>query len=140
MASAVIAVAKTGRPSAAMNVRSTLQAICGIIDQHNSAMKLPAIFATCGSCPAASMIVSPNWQSVMPPRPSNSESHSAIRTERRTSRTAWRIRPSSAAISGATAPVSPEKHHIISPNSEVERLAAASGSCPSRATKITSTA
>jgi hypothetical protein len=40
-----------------------------------------------------------------------------MRALRRTSRTAWRRLPSSAAISAATIPVIPDKHHIISPNS-----------------------
>ena len=95
--------------------------------------------AAMGACwPSASSIASPNWHTASPNSPQASDSHSAMRTERRTSRTAWRRRPSSAAISGATAPVRPEKVQVISPSSEVVRLAAASGSVPNRAMKMTS--
>jgi hypothetical protein len=100
----------------------------------------PASSAMRGSCPVTSMISRPNQHTPIPARPHRADSHSAMRALRRTSRTAWRRRPSSAAISAATIPVSPEKHHIISPNSEIDRLDAASGSSPSRATKITSIA
>ena len=43
-------------------------------------------------------------------------SHSAIRNDRRTCRTACRRRPSSAAITGAAAPTSPINAHIITEN------------------------
>ena len=76
----------------------------------------------------------------MPSNPHRTLSHKAIRTERLTSRTAWRARPSSAAISGATAPVRPEKVQTICPNSEAESDAAASASVPSRAMNTTSVA
>ena len=102
--------------------------------------KPPASVATRGCWPVSSMIRSPNAQIAMTPRPANTASHSPIRIVRRTSRTACRRRPSSAAISGAAAPTSPVIDHISSPNSETDSDDAARFSAPSRATKITSTA
>jgi hypothetical protein len=63
-----------------------------------------------------------------------------MRTVRRTSRTAWLRRPSSAAISGEAAPTSPERLQISRPKIETARLDAASEAGPSRATNSTSTA
>jgi hypothetical protein len=117
-----------------------LAAIIGIIAHMITRRNPPAISAMRGSCPVTSMISRPNQHTPMPVRPQTTDSHSAMRALRRTSRTAWRRRPSSVAISAATIPVRPEKHHIISPNSAIDRLEAASCASPSRATKITSIA
>jgi hypothetical protein len=140
IASKVISVANSGRPSAETKVRKTLLRIEGIIANISTARNPPARAEIAGSWPVNSMIRSPARHTAMPPSPTSTASHSAIRTERRTSRTAWLRRPSSAAISGAQAAVRAEKHHIISPNSEIDRLEAASACSPSRATKITSSA
>src|SRR3546814_3824742 len=67
-------------------------------------------------------------------------SHSAIRTVRRTSRTACLRRPSSAAISGADAPIRPEPVQSSRPKIATPSDEAASAASPSRATKMTSTA
>ena len=66
--------------------------------------------------------------------------HAAMRTDRRTSRTAWLRRPSSAAISGDAAPTSPVRLQISRLKTETVSDAAASCAGPSRATNTTSSA
>ena len=64
--------------------------------------KSPASRASTGVWPVISTIRSPKRHTTTPNRPSTTHSHSAMRTERRTSRTEWRRRPISAAISFAS--------------------------------------
>jgi hypothetical protein len=67
-------------------------------------------------------------------------SHIAMRNDRRTSRTAWARRPSSAAITGAQAPVKPSSAHMMRLSRNTASVAAANGTGPSRDTNMTSTA
>ena len=76
----------------------------------------------------------------MPKAPLITASHSAMRIPRRTGRSAGARAPRSAAITGATAPVSPLIAHRTRPNSATASAEAASCASPSRAMKITSTA
>ena len=76
----------------------------------------------------------------MPRMPLISASQSAMRMPRLTGRSAGARAPRSAAITGATAPVSPLIAHKIRPNSATASAEAANCASPSRAMKITSTA
>ncbi len=92
------------------------------------------------SWPVARISGPSNRQTPIPSNPLITEIHKPIRVVRRTVRSAGARSPSSAAITAATAPVSPESAHSTIPNSATASAEAASCASPSRAMKITSTA
>lgn len=68
---------------------------------------MPACSASAGSCPMASSTASPFQSRIQMGMEMSAESQKPWRTVRRTSRTEWRLRPSSAATIGEVASARP---------------------------------
>jgi len=136
----VIAVAIVGRPSAETKIRSTVAAIIGNMPHIRISRKPAARAEVSAGWPVATMIGPPAAQMTMKTSDTKVLSHKAMRTVRRTSRTACLRRPSSAAISGAAAPTRPLPVHNNRPKIDTPSDEAASAASPSLATKMTSIA
>ena len=93
-----------------------------------------------GSCPVTCNSGPISMQMVIATKLAANPAQAAMRTDRRTARTACLRRPSSAAINGDAAPTNPVRLHTSRPNSDTVSDEAASDACPSRDTNTTSSA
>ena len=139
-ASRVMARPIPGRPSVATVPRSKTDRIVGTAAHINTIMNGTAAAITRGLCPVARKIGPIIRHMPIAPSAAAMPAQAAMRTDRRTSRTAWLRRPSSAAISGDAAPTSPVRLQISRLNSDTVSDDAASATGPSRATNTTSSA
>ena len=129
-----------GRPRVETTVRSSEDSTAGTQASDSTARNGTARTTTASLCPVARSSGPPSWHSTIATTAASTPTHAPMRTVRRTSRTAWRRRPSSAAISGEVAPTRPVRLQISRPKIDTANDDAASASAPSRATNSTSTA
>lgn len=136
----VIAVPMPGRPSVETTVRSSEASTIGTQASDSTVRNGTARTTTASACPVARSTGPPSWHRPTATSAAITPTQPAMRTVRRTSRTAWRRRPSSAAISGDAAPTRPLRLQMSRPKTETPSAEAASASGPRRATNSTSTA